>query len=62
MSEEELELLITLDDPEVGPEVDNFHLQPRFWRGQRCQLEQQAEAVGDSDASKVTFGQDDWDV
>jgi hypothetical protein len=66
MSEEELELLITLDDPDVGPEVDNFHLQARnnfkFWLGQRCQLAQQAEDVCDSDASKVTFGQGDWDV
>jgi hypothetical protein len=26
MSEEDLELLITLDDPEVAPEEDTFHL------------------------------------
>lgn len=25
MSEEDLELLITLDDPEVAPEEDTFH-------------------------------------
>jgi hypothetical protein len=25
MNDEQLELLITLDDPEYGPEVDTFH-------------------------------------
>jgi hypothetical protein len=28
MSEEDLELLITLDDPEGAPEVDTFHHHP----------------------------------
>ena len=28
MSEEDLELLITLDDPEGAPEEDNFHHRP----------------------------------
>lgn len=63
MSEEELELLLTLDDPDVGPEVDNFHLEARntleCWLGQRCQFER-AEAASDSAAFKVTFGQGDW--
>ena len=57
MSEEELQLLITLDDPEVGPEEDTFdHLQVRatleYWLGQRFQLDQRAEAV--------TFGEGEW--
>lgn len=59
MNEEELQLLITLDDPVDGPEEDTFHLQAKntleFWLGQRCQLDQRAE-----DAFKVTFGQGDW--
>jgi hypothetical protein len=28
MSDEELEVLITLDDPWYGPDEDTFHLQP----------------------------------
>ena len=32
MSEEDLQLLITLDDPVEPPEVDTFHLQSR----ERC--------------------------
>jgi len=51
MSEEELQLLITLDDPGDGPEEDNFHLQAKdaleYW-------------FGDNDAFKVTFGEGDW--
>ena len=63
MSEEELQLLITLDDPEYGPEEDTFnHLQAKntleYWLGQRCQLD--AEAASGNDAIKVTFGQGDW--
>ena len=29
MSEEELQVLITLDDPEYGPEEDGFHLKSK---------------------------------
>jgi len=64
MSEEELQLLITLDDPGDGPEEDTFHLQAKNtieqWLGQRCQLDQRTEAASDNDAFKVTFGQGDW--
>ena len=69
MSDEELQLLITMDDPGDEPEEDTFnHLQAKntldFWLGQRfpagCRLDQRAEGVGDSDAYKVTFGQGDW--
>jgi len=28
MSDEELEVLVTLDDPWYGPDEDTFHLQP----------------------------------
>jgi len=68
MSEEELQLLITLDDPGDPPEEDTFnHLQPNnlvYWFAQRFpswrRLDQRAEGVSDSDAYKVTFGQGDW--
>ncbi len=60
MSEEELQLLITMDDPGEGLEEDTFnHLQAKnmleYWLGQRCQLDQRAEA-----AFMVTFGEGDW--
>jgi hypothetical protein len=46
MSEEELQLLITLDDPEYGPEEDTFHLQAKnsleCWPGQ-CHKDAQDE-------------------
>jgi SnoaL-like polyketide cyclase len=69
MSEEDLVLLITLDDPGEGPEEDTFnHLQTEntleYWLGQRfpveCRLDQRPEAVSNNDAYKVTFGQGDW--
>ena len=69
MSEDDLQLLITLDDPVEAPEEDNFnHLQakdsvdhclgqvfPAWYR-----LDQQAAAANDKDADVVTFGQGDW--
>jgi len=56
MSEEELELLITLDDPEGAPEEDTFnHPQSNnfeYWLGQRFaesrQRVHQAQAIRDS--------------
>lgn len=69
MSEEDLELLITLDDPGDAQEDDTFnHLQAKntleYWLGQRfpawCRLNQRSEGVSDNDAYKVTFGQGDW--
>jgi hypothetical protein len=69
MSENDLQLLITLDDPGDPPAEDSFnHLQAKnaldYWLGQRfpagCRLDKQAEGVSDSDAYKVTFGQGDW--
>lgn len=68
MSEENLQLLITLDDPDGAPEEDTFnHLQARntleYWLGHRfpagCRLER-AEAVSDKDPCRVTFSQGDW--
>ena len=59
MSEEDLQLLITLDDPVDPPEEDTFnHLVANnlgYWFAQRF-----SAAVSDSDAYKVTFGQGDW--
>ena len=49
MSEEDLELLITLDDPEDAQEEDTFN-----------HLYQRAETVGNNDAYNVAFGQGDW--
>lgn len=67
MTEEDLELLITLDDPGDTPEEDTFsHLQINnfeYWLGQRflawCRLNQ-PDAVSADAAYKVTFGQGDW--
>ncbi len=67
MSEHDLELLITLDNPGDAREEDTFaHLQVNnieYWLGRRFpasyRIYQRAEAVGD-DAYKVTFGQGDW--
>ena len=49
MSEEDLELLITLDDPEGAPEEDTFHYHPaentvEYWLGKPP--DQRTEAVG----------------
>ena len=64
MSEDDLELLVTLDDPGDGPEEDTFHLQAKntleYWLGQRCQIDKRAEGASDDGVSKVTFGQGDW--
>lgn len=68
MTDDELELLITLDDPGAPPEEDAFsHLQINnfeYWLGQRflawCRLNQEAEGVSADAAYKVTFGQGDW--
>jgi hypothetical protein len=69
MSEDDLQLLITLDDPVDAPEEDTFnHLQAKnaieYWLGQPLpawdRLDQPAEADGDNDVYKVTFGQGDW--
>ena len=68
MSEDDLQLLITLDDPGGAPEDDIFNHQAKntleYWLGQLfpagCRFEQRAEAVSDNDAGKVTFGQGDW--
>lgn len=69
MSEEDLELLITLDDPVAFSEDDIFsHLQTRnnleYWLSQHFpawrRLNQAADGVSDDDANKVTFGQGDW--
>jgi hypothetical protein len=68
MSEEDLVLLITLDDPGNPPREDTFHhLQANnlgYWLGQQfpagCRLDQRTEAVGVDNGSMVTFGQGDW--
>jgi hypothetical protein len=59
MSDEELELLITLDDPGDGPEEDIFnHLQSRnnleYWLSQRFRFDQRAEVTTGDDAYNVT--------
>ena len=69
MSEEDLRLLITLDDPVDAPEEDMFnHLQVKntldYWLGQRfpagCLVDKRAEGFSDSDVYEVTFGQGEW--
>lgn len=69
MSEEDLELLITLDDPGDAQEEDTFdHLRAEntleYWLGQlfpaRGQHDYRAEAVGHNDAYQLEFGQGDW--
>lgn len=66
MSEEELELLVTMDDPGEEQQADTFnHLQAedtlQYWLGQTlsgsCRLDQQA---GDGDPCTVAFGQGNW--
>ena len=55
MSEEELELLITLDDPAGAPEEDTFnHLQTNnfeYWLGQR--FAESRQRVQQAQASRV---------
>jgi hypothetical protein len=68
MREEDLQLLITLDDPGNPPEEDTFHhlqannlgywLRQQFAAGPR--LDQRTEVVSFNNASMVTFGQGDW--
>lgn len=68
MSEEELQLLITIDDPGNPPEEDTFHhLQVsnlEYWLGRGLpawrRLDQRAKAFSENNASMVTFSQGDW--
>ena len=69
MSEEDLQLLITLDDPVETSEEDTFnHLHAKdcvdSWLGQSFpawyRLDPIAAAASDNDAHKMTFGQGDW--
>jgi ketosteroid isomerase-like protein len=69
MSEEDLQLLITLDDPRDAQEEDTFnHLQAEntvaYWPGQPFPAtgrhDHRAEAIIDNDPDKVAFGQGDW--
>ena len=58
MSEEDLELLITLDDPEGAPEEDTFHHLPaennvEYWL--RKPLDQRIEAVAHGDSDEFGF-------
>lgn len=70
MREENLELLITMDDPvEDQHQEDTFHHHQikstlENWLGQRfpagCRLEKRPAAASGSDTYKVTFGEGDW--
>ena len=70
MTEEDLQLLITLDDPWDVQEEDTFnYLQAEHivaWPGQpfpaTWRHEHRAEAVIDNDPYKVAFGQGDLDM
>lgn len=58
MSEEDLELLITLDDPEGAPIKDTFHHVAAennvgYWLGKP--LDQRIEAVAQSDSDEFGF-------
>ena len=69
MREEDLQLLITLDDPWNAQECDTFN-NPQvehtdtYWPGQpdstRGRHDHRAEDVIDNDPYKVTFGQGGW--
>ena len=59
MNDDDLELLITLDDPGDGPEEDIFdHLQSKnnleYWLSQRFRFDQRA--VTDDDSYNTTLG------
>ena len=68
MSEEDLQLLVTLDDPWDAQEEDNFnHLQAEkivAWPGEPFpatgRYDHRAEAVIDNGHYQVVFGQGDW--
>ncbi|HEU4386277.1 MAG TPA: ester cyclase [Blastocatellia bacterium] len=69
MREEDLELLITLDNPEDGQEEDTFnHLQAdstvAFWPNQQFPASgrsgHRAEGISENDPYTVAFGQGDW--
>jgi hypothetical protein len=69
MSEDDLELLVTIDDPGEAQAEDTFkHLQANntleYWLGQlflaRGWHDQQAEAFSNDDSYKMAFGQGDW--
>jgi hypothetical protein len=67
MNEQELQLLITMDDPWYPLEEDTFtHLQAsniEYWFGRLPawrRLDQRAQAVSNNNASMVTFSQGDW--
>ena len=55
MTEEELQLLVTMDDPEFGPEEDTFNHQQatntlKYRNVQQCQPDEQSD--GDIDLSR----------
>lgn len=58
MSEEDLELLITLDDPEGAPEEDTFHYPPTE-NNVECRLgkplDQRIEAFAQGDSDEFDF-------
>lgn len=67
MREEELQLLITMDDPGELPEEDVFtHLHAKnnfeYWLSQRFPAcyRLDLQAVSSDNANKVTFGQGEW--
>jgi hypothetical protein len=67
MNEQELQLLITMDDPWYPAEEDTFnHLQAsniEYWFGRLPawrRLDQRAQAVSNNNAAMVTFSQGDW--
>src|SRR5262245_43065527 len=66
MSEEDLQLLITMDDPGDAPEEDTFnHLQAAAcWPGMPFpasrRYDHRAEAFIDNDRYPVAFSQGDW--
>lgn len=66
MSEEDLELLITLDDPVEEKQEDSFnHLQAentlQYWLGQTCSASCRLDQQGDDNVARtVAFRQGDW--
>ncbi|HKR22077.1 MAG TPA: hypothetical protein VJS17_05740 [Pyrinomonadaceae bacterium] len=64
MSDDDLQLLITLDDPGYAPEEDTFsHLQAHnlgYWLGRQYPTPGGFDQSSVRDNSMVTFGEGEW--
>ena len=64
MTEDDLQLLITLDDPGYAPEEDAFsHLQAHnigYWLGRQYPTRKPLDLSSVNNNSMVTFGEGEW--